>query len=261
MNIEFLYPELTSQFGDGANRRILRHLFPDAQVFETPFPEEPRFLQEPISFVYFGAMEESDQDRIIARLLPLREKMNAAFEADTFLFCTGNAGEIFARQIEDPEKGNLPGLHLAPFSVQRDYAIRINAPVIGEVDPALLTEQNSTQLAPSKKLAPLGVGGVVGSYSRLQAESNLHPFLQHLRVEGEFSEIAKPTAAGFWQKNRISCGLLGPVLANNYGLLAFLAAQWNALVPDTPLFAAIRENEEMTHAELRNPSVVRIIQD
>lgn len=261
MKIELLYPELTSQFGDGANGRILRALFPQAQFFETPFPEEPRFLRESISLVYFGAMEESDQDRIIARLLPLRQAIEETLETDALLFCTGNAGEIFARQIEDPENGTLPGLDLAPFSVRRDYTVRVNALAIGEVNPALLAAKGAAQIAPSEKTAPLAVGGVVGSYSRLQPENGLLPFLHHLRVEGEAAAEATPVAAGFWQKNRIACGLLGPVLANNYGLLAFLAGRLGATVPDTPLFTAIRENEAMTHGELRDPDVVRIIQD
>ena len=95
MKIEILYPELCTLYGDKGNMQYLKLCLPDAEFVETTLNAKPLFLTEDIDLVYMCSMSEKSQEVILSRLLPLKEEIFRAFDAEkTVFFFVGNAVAI-----------------------------------------------------------------------------------------------------------------------------------------------------------------------
>ena len=95
MKIEILYPELCTLYGDKGNMQYLKLCLPDAEFVETTLNAKPLFLTEDIDLVYMCSMSEKSQEVILSRLLPLKEEIFRAFDAEkTVFFFVGNAWQI-----------------------------------------------------------------------------------------------------------------------------------------------------------------------
>ena len=97
MKIEILYPELCTLYGDKGNMQYLKLCLPDAEFVETTLNAKPLFLTEDIDLVYMCSMSEKSQEVILSRLLPLKEEIFRAFDADSILLrwkCARTAWQI-----------------------------------------------------------------------------------------------------------------------------------------------------------------------
>ena len=75
MKIEILFPEFCNLFGDMYNMKYLKMCIPDAEFIETALEEEPTFVKENVNLIYLGPMTENTQEKVIAKLLPYKERI------------------------------------------------------------------------------------------------------------------------------------------------------------------------------------------
>ena len=86
-------------------RALFKACLPEAEIIETSLKDEPLFASERPDLIYMGTTTERGQLLAIEALRPYREMLEAAIEEGVNFLLTGNAGEIFAREIvEEGEK-------------------------------------------------------------------------------------------------------------------------------------------------------------
>ena len=119
MKIEILYPELCTLYGDKGNMQYLKLCLPDAEFVETTLNAKPLFLTEDIDLVYMCSMSEKSQEVILSRLLPLKEEIFRAVDAEktVFLF-VGIALELLGKYIKREDGSKVEALaYLNSYSV------------------------------------------------------------------------------------------------------------------------------------------------
>lgn len=134
MKIEVLFPEFCNLFGDAYNMIYLEKTLPDAEFIRTPIRGEVRFTEEKIDLVYMGPMTERMQERVIEKLLPLKEKIKKAIEDGTVFLFTGNALEIFGDYIENEDGSRIECLGFYRLYAKRDMMHRHNSDFEGEFE-------------------------------------------------------------------------------------------------------------------------------
>lgn len=134
VKIEVLFPEFANLFGDGWNMGYLRKCMPDAEFIESHFSEEPRFAGEDVQMVYMGAMTENQQELVIKKLMPYRERLLEMVDSGVVFLMTANAGEVFCEYIENGDGTRIEGLNLFPLHSKRDMMHRLNAMELGEFE-------------------------------------------------------------------------------------------------------------------------------
>lgn len=127
MKIEILFPEFCNLFGDTYNMIYLEKTLPDAEFIRTPIGGAVRFTEEPVDLVYMGPMTERMQERVIEKLRPLKEKIQAAIDRGTVFLFTGNALEVFGDYIENEDGSRIECLGLYRLFAKRDMMHRHNS--------------------------------------------------------------------------------------------------------------------------------------
>lgn len=134
MRIEYLFPEHCNLFADPANIKYLKQCLPEAEIIETHFTEEPRFLTEKVDLVYMGAMTEQMQMEVVQKLKPYKQKIVELIEEGLPFLITSNAIEVFGNYIETDNKEKIEGLGMFDFYAKRDMKHRLNSLVLGEYE-------------------------------------------------------------------------------------------------------------------------------
>ena len=129
--IEALYPEVCNLFGDTGNLRYLKLCLPQATFIETALNDEPYFVHHPVSMIYLGPMSEHTQCTIISKLAPYRERIAECIANGVTFLATGNAMEVFGKQITDAQSGVTTGLGLIDLTTTRDMMHRFYSLVLG----------------------------------------------------------------------------------------------------------------------------------
>ena len=133
MVIEILFDESCNLFGDGQNAAYLKATLPQATFVYTKITDEPYFVKQDPDMIYIGSMSESVQRRVIEKLTPYKERLNALIEKGTPILATGNAGEVFCKHITYvTEEIETDGLGIFDISVKTDLFDRYNGKVLAE---------------------------------------------------------------------------------------------------------------------------------
>lgn len=132
--VEILFPELCKLFGDLGNVRYLKKCLPGARFVETGINDTPLFLTEKVNFVYMGPMTEGAQEKVIARLMPYKEKIAACINGGLPCLFTGNALEVLGKYIETDDGRKIPGLGLLDLWARRNLFQRHNSAFQGEFE-------------------------------------------------------------------------------------------------------------------------------
>ncbi|MBO6159743.1 MAG: hypothetical protein J6P72_10885 [Firmicutes bacterium] len=119
MKVEVLFSEACNLYGDLFNMNYLAASVPEAEFIYTGFNDVPAFAGEKVDFIYLGPMTERDQETVISRLKPYRERIIELIEQDVVFLCTGNAFEVFGSYIETDEKRRIDCL-----GIYEGYAVR-----------------------------------------------------------------------------------------------------------------------------------------
>ncbi len=131
MIIEVLYPEICNLYGELANIRLVKESAPEITVVETLINEKPKFLTEKVDLVYIGTMSENSQLLVMEKLAPYMEELKAAVEKGQYILATGNAHEIFAKEIKDTSGETIQCLGLFDYTVKRNMRTRYNSLYVG----------------------------------------------------------------------------------------------------------------------------------
>lgn len=134
MKIEILYPELCNLFGDLGNVKFLEQSLPDAEFVYTSINDIPAFADGSSDMIYMGASTENNQEKIIERLRPYREKLQEAIDSGKVILLTGNAPEVLFEYIEKDDKSRVEGLGILKFHAVQSLFNRYNTLVLGSFD-------------------------------------------------------------------------------------------------------------------------------
>ena len=135
MVIEILFEESCNLFGDGQNINYLQATLPQAEFIHTGLNDTPYFAENDPDMIYIGSMSESIQRRVIQKLMPLKDRLEALIDKGVLILATGNAGEIFCKTIEYvTEQITTEGLGIFDNSVKTDLFQRYNGKVLGSYE-------------------------------------------------------------------------------------------------------------------------------
>ena len=194
MTVEILFQEVCGLYGDSQNPTYLEATLPEAQFIYTKLTDTPYFAENTPDLLYIGCMSEMTQRKVIEKLLPYRERILELIDAGVPFLATGNAGEIFAKEIRYISEDIVTqGLGIFDLTVKTDLFNRYNGMVLGQLND-------------------LKVVGFRSQFSFLYGDNTQNYFLKCLRGDGI---NPKSTLEGMRKNNLICTQLLGPVLPLN----------------------------------------------
>lgn len=128
--VEHLFPELCNIYGEFYNVEYLRRCNKNIQIIETNHKKEPAFVKEDIDMIYLGCTTERKQEQIIEILKPYKKRIEELIKKGTIFLITGNAIEIFGKEIQDGDK-KIKGLGIFDFKSVRNMNERHNSQYVG----------------------------------------------------------------------------------------------------------------------------------
>ena len=134
MKIEILFPELCNLFGDMYNMKYLKMCLPDAEFIETAIEDIPAFAREEVNLIYLGPMTEKTQEKVIAKLLPYKEKIEELIEKNVVFLFTGNAIEVLGNYIENEDSSKIEAVGIFDVHSKRDMMHRHNSYFVGKYE-------------------------------------------------------------------------------------------------------------------------------
>ena len=135
MKIEVLFSEVCNLSGDYQNVEYLRQTLPEAEFVFTALTQEPDFVVNRPDMVYMGTMCEATQRRVIEKLMPHKDRIEALIEDGVVFLMTGNACEVFCGEINYvTEELRAHGLGLFNLTAKTDLFRRYNGKFLGDVD-------------------------------------------------------------------------------------------------------------------------------
>lgn len=164
MRVEVLFPEIANLYGELGNIRYLERSLPDVYIKETGVNEKPAFLDaepgspEGFDLVYLGTMSESSQLLVMEKLRPFREEIKTSIEKGQRILVTGNALEIFGKQIADDTGEITECLSIFDFHTERKMMQRFNSLYLGKyrnIDIVGYKSQFTHSFYDSEDLQPL----------------------------------------------------------------------------------------------------------
>lgn len=193
MKIEILFPEFCNLFGDMYNMKYLKMCIPDAEFIETALEEEPAFVKENVNFIYLGPMTENTQEKVIAKLLPYKERILELIEKNVVFLFTGNAIEVLGKYIENEDGSKIDGLGIFDVYAKRDMFHRHNSYLIG-------------------KYEDIEVIGFKSQFTMMYGDNTKTPFIE---VEKGIGINKDSKIEGIKKNNFIGTYLIGPLLILN----------------------------------------------
>lgn len=116
--VENLFPELCNIFGESSSPAYLARCSDRIDLRQTNHRAVPAFVTEDVDMVYLGCSPERKQEQIIELLRPHLDRIRELIDRGTIFLVTGNAVEIFGREIRDGDRV-IPALGLFDF-----YSVR-----------------------------------------------------------------------------------------------------------------------------------------
>lgn len=223
MVIEILFQEVCGLYGDSQNPTYLQATLPDATFIYTKLTDTPYFAENTPDMIYIGCMSESTQRRVIEKLMPLKDRLNQLIDEGTVILATGNAGEIFAKEINYvSEKLKTDALGIFDLTVKTDLFNRYNGVVLGEFDDFKIT-------------------GFRSQFSFLYGDNSKCPFIF---CEHGIGINPDSKLEGMRKNNLICTQLLGPILPLNPLFCEYLLKVCGSDAPAAYREAAIAAYEQ-----------------
>lgn len=133
IKIEFLFPEICGIYGDSINAEYLSMCNKDTELIKDDIDKKPYFVSHKVDMIYMGAMMESNQEVVIDRLMPYKQRLSKLIEDGVIFVTTNNATEIFGNYIERYNK-KIECLGLLDFNTKYDYKHRHNSHFLGKFE-------------------------------------------------------------------------------------------------------------------------------
>jgi CobQ-like glutamine amidotransferase family enzyme len=132
LTIEMLYPEIANLHGDNFNITYLSQCRPDARIVRTSLTDTPAFVTGAVDLVYLGPLTEQGQLKVIERLRPHRDRIEALIDSGTTFLFTHNAVEVLGARIRNDEMNyDEPGVGVFPIESTLHMFGRYNGKVMG----------------------------------------------------------------------------------------------------------------------------------
>lgn len=131
MKIEVLFPEICNLYGELENVRYLEKSCDDIELVETNINTCPLFVSEEPALIYMGTMTEKSQILAIERLMPYRDRIKELIEKGVSFLITGNALELFGKEIIDVNGTVVECLGIFDITARRDMMDRFNSLYLG----------------------------------------------------------------------------------------------------------------------------------
>ncbi len=194
MTVEILFQEVCGLYGDSQNPTYLQATLPEATFIFTRLNDTPFFAENKPDLIYIGCMSEMTQRKVIAKLMPYRERILELVDAGVPILATGNAGEIFTKQIHYvTEELVVEGLGIFDLNVRTDLFDRYNAMVLGELED-------------------IKIVGFRSQFSFIYGDNRESYFVKCLRGHG----INKNSNLEGMRRNNLICTqMIGPILPLN----------------------------------------------
>jgi len=234
--IEILYPEVSNLYGDPFNVKYLVRCIKEnglsAEVQEDSLNSEPYFVKNRPDLIYLGPMTEHSQELVIERLMPYRARIRELIDAGVVFFITGNAVEIFEKEIECEDGTKIPCLDLYPFIAKRRMFNRYNSLFLGEFEGIKIVGNKS-------------------QFTHSYGDTSKYPFIKVTRGDG--LAPGEPFE-GIKDKNFLGTYLLGPLLPLNPRFTAYLLGLMGIENPKTVFEAEAMKAYEIRLKEFENPT-------
>ena len=181
--IEILYPEICNLYGDSGNILLMSKM--NLKLTKTLFNDEPYFVNNDVKMIYMGPTPEDMLEQIISKLEPYKKRIEELIKNNVYFLCTGNALDIFSKEIVLSNGKKINGLGL--IDVYITYKERYNTLVLGE-----------------------GEKPIVGYKSQNSYYKSNEEALFHLK-----REYSNNLLEGIRKNNFMGTNLLGPILVLN----------------------------------------------
>lgn len=181
--IEILYPEICNLYGDSGNILLMSKM--NLKLTKTLFNDEPYFAKNDVKMIYMGPTPEDMLEQIISKLEPYKKRIEELIKNNVYFLCTGNALDIFSKEIILSNGKKVNGLGL--IDVYVTYKERYNTLVLGE-----------------------GEKPIVGYKSQNSYYKSNEEALFHLK-----REYSNNLLEGVRKNNFMGTNLLGPILVLN----------------------------------------------
>lgn len=194
MVIEILFQEVCGLYGDSQNATYLQACLPEAEFVFTKLTDEPYFVNNTPAMIYIGCMSESTQIRVIEKLRPYADRINSLIENGTVFLATGNAGEVFCKEIDYvTTEQKIAGLGIFDLTAKTDLFKRHNSAFLGA-------------------MGNLKVTGFKSQFSHLYGDNSEYAFAT---CQHGCGINPKSKLEGMRKNNMICTQLLGPILPLN----------------------------------------------
>lgn len=193
IKIEILFPEFCNLFGDMYNMKYLKMCLPNAEFIETALDETPTFVNEDVNLIYLGPMTENTQEKVIARLLPYKEKIEELIDKNVVFLFTGNALEVLGKYIENEDGSKIEGLGIFDVYSKRNMMHRHNSYLIG-------------------KYEDIEILGFKSQFTMMYGDNSASYFVE---VEKGIGINKESKLEGIKKNNFIGTYLIGPILILN----------------------------------------------
>jgi len=197
--IEILYPEYGNQGGDNGNALYLEACLPKENFVYTSHAATPYFVEHTPSAIIMGGMTEAQQELIISRLMPYKDRLAELADQGVPMLFAGNASELFGEKIVNPDGSEIEALGLFKFTTTRYMPQRFHDVQVGEFDPGNGKE-------------PFVVVGFKMQFTLTEGDNSNCYFLKN-KVGFGINKESK--LEGFRRKNAIATWLIGPLLPLN----------------------------------------------
>lgn len=129
--IELLYPDFCNIYAESYSVEYLEKCSDEINVIRTMNHDTPAFVNSDVDMIYLGCSPERKQEKIIELLRPHIDRIKELIASGTIFLVTGNAVEIFGKEIRDGER-IIPALDLYDFySVRKMQDERHNSQYVG----------------------------------------------------------------------------------------------------------------------------------
>ena len=140
-NIELIFSDFCNIYGESYNVEFLRRSSKDINIIETTHKMEPTFLTENVDMIYMGCATEKKQEQTINLLMPHRDRIIELIDNGTIFLVTGNAIEIFGKEIQDGDR-IIPALGIFDYTSKRFMTeSRHNSQYVGVFTPSESEEE------------------------------------------------------------------------------------------------------------------------
>lgn len=214
--VEILYPEYGNQGGDNGNYLYAEACLPKESIVHTMHGDKPYFVDHTPSGILLGGMTEAQQEFVLERLMPYKDRLAELADAGVPMIFSGNAADLLGQAIINPDGSRIEGLGLFAYTTTRYMPRRFHDVQVGSFSPG-----NGEK--------DFDVVGFKMQFTLTEGDNSSSYFIKN---STGFGINKKSKLEGFRRGNCIATWIIGPLLPlNPYLMRWFLDAMGEQETP------------------------------